>query len=316
MTPVLNIASIGEPMIELARSPSGPLSYDRRYGGDTLNTAIYLARLLKPEVARVHYVTRLGDDPLSDWMIEGFESESIDCSLIARVKDKRPGLYIIDTDARGERSFSYWRGEAPARQLFEDGDLVSKLSTADAIYTSGITLAIMSDRGRERLIALMARLTEEGRIAAFDTNYRARLWPEPKAAGSWIAQAIAASTHILPSADDLDQIFGQETETAAWVDRLAAMGAREIVIKTGGGPVHTRDGTIDLARDDAPRDTTGAGDSFNAAYLAGRLTGLSIRESVAKAHRLASRVIRYPGAVIARDAMADLMPEDPHRARS
>jgi 2-dehydro-3-deoxygluconokinase len=295
-------------MIELARSSSGPLSYDRRYGGDTLNTAVYLARLLKPQDALVQYVTRLGDDPLSDWMIEAFENDGIDCRHIARVKDRRPGLYIIDTDAKGERSFSYWRGEAPARQLFEDDDLARQLGAVDAIYTSGITLAILSDAGRSRLIDLMQRLKTAGGVAAFDTNYRARLWPGPGAAAPWMERAIAASTHALPSSDDLDQIFGKEASTEAWVGRLTLLGAREIVVKTGGGPVHTREGTIDLARDEAPRDTTGAGDSFNAAYLASRLTGLSIAKSVHMAHALAARVIRYPGAVIARDAMADLMP--------
>jgi 2-dehydro-3-deoxygluconokinase len=307
MSRPLKIASIGEPMIELARSSSGPLSYDRRYGGDTLNTAVYLARLLKPEDARIQYVTRLGDDALSDWMIEGFESEGLDCSLIARAKDRRPGLYIIDTDARGERSFSYWRGEAPARQLFEDPDLVRQLNDVDAIYTSGITLAILSDPGRERLIDLMRKLKADDRIAAFDTNYRARLWPAVESAASWMRQAIEASTHVLPSSDDLDQIYGKQATGEAWVGKLAAMGAREIVVKTGGGPVHTSEGKIDFARDERPRDTTGAGDSFNAAYLASRLMGRSVKESVEKAHRLASRVIQYPGAVIARDAMADLM---------
>ncbi|MGE0238883.1 MAG: sugar kinase [Parvibaculaceae bacterium] len=311
MTRPLTIASIGEPMIELARSASGPSSYDRRYGGDTLNTAVYLARLLAPERARVQYVTRLGDDPLSDWMIAGFASEAIDCSLIARVKDRRPGLYIIDTDARGERSFSYWRSEAPARQLFEADDLAERLSSADAVYTSGITLAILSDQGRERLLGLMQDLKARGRIAAFDTNYRARLWPAPQMAEHWMSRAIAASTHLLPSADDLDQIFGAEPEPETWVGKLAAMGAQEIVVKTGGGPVHTSDGSIDLERHAEPRDTTGAGDSFNAAYLAARLAGRSITDSVGKAHGLASRVIQYPGAVIAKEAMADLMPGFP-----
>jgi 2-dehydro-3-deoxygluconokinase len=304
----LTIASIGEPMIELARSPAGPLTYDRRYGGDTLNTAVYMARLLKPQQARVHYVTRLGDDPLSDWMVEGFESETIDCSLITRVKGRRPGLYMIDTDAKGERSFSYWRGEAPAQQLFDDDDLAQKLSAADAIYTSGITLAILSNQGRERLIALMDTIKRAGRIAAFDTNYRPLLWASAQAAARWMKSAVAASTHVLPSSDDLDQIFGKEPSPEAWVGKLAAMGAQEIAVKTGGGPVHTKEGTIAVERLATPRDTTGAGDSFNAGYLAARLSGLSVGESVRKAHGLASRVIQYPGAVIARQAMADLMP--------
>ncbi len=307
MSTALTLAAIGEPMIELSRSPSGPLSYDRRYGGDTLNTALYLARLLKPSQARIQYVTRLGDDPLSEWMIGGFRDEGIDCSLIARVKDRRPGLYMIDTDERGERSFSYWRGEAPARQLFEEPGLATTLLQADAIYTSGITLAILSDRGRQRLIELMRSLKDKGRMAAFDTNYRPRLWKDRAAAAQWMEQAIAAATHVLPSSDDLDQIFAKRLAGHEWVAELAAMGPDEIVVKTGGGPVHTRQGTIPLDKAPQPRDTTGAGDSFNAGYLAGRILGLSVPESVEKAHRLASRVIQYPGAVIARDAMADLM---------
>jgi 2-dehydro-3-deoxygluconokinase len=307
MSKILTLASIGEPMIELARSSAGTLTYDRRFGGDTLNTAVYLARLLRPEAVRVRYVTRLGDDPLSEWMIKGFSAEGIDCSLIARVKNRRPGLYMIDTDERGERSFSYWRSEAPVRQLFEEDDLATQLLGVDAIYTSGITLAVLSERGRERLIDLMRKLKQTGRMAAFDSNYRPRLWRDRAEAAQWTKEAIAAATHALPSSDDLDQIFAKTGDGEEWVAEIAAMGAGEIVVKTGGGPVHTSDGTIALERVMQPRDTTGAGDSFNAGYLAARLSGQSLKESVEKAHALASRVIRYPGAVIARDAMADLM---------
>jgi 2-dehydro-3-deoxygluconokinase len=256
---------------------------------------------------RVRYVTRLGDDPLSEWMIKGFAAEGIDCSLIARVKNRRPGLYMIDTDDRGERSFSYWRSEAPVRQLFEADDLATQLLGADAIYTSGITLAVLSEHGRERLIDLMRKLKQTGRMAAFDSNYRPRLWKDRAEAAQWTKEAIAAATHALPSSDDLDQIFAKKGAGGEWVAEIAAMGAGEIVVKTGGGPVHTSDGTIALERVAQPRDTTGAGDSFNAGYLAARLSGQSLKESVEKAHALASRVIQYPGAVIARDAMADLM---------
>lgn len=308
MTKPLTLAAIGEPMIELARSPSGPLTYDRRIGGDTLNTSVYLARLLDPKTARVQYVTRLGDDPLSDWMVESFAAEGIDCRHIARVPGRRPGLYIIDTDDKGERSFSYWRGEAPVRQLFEEPGLAEALEASDAVFTSGITLAVLGDTGRKRLIALMRRLTSQGRLAAFDTNYRPRLWTGCDEAAGWMKQAIAAASHVLPSSDDLEAIFARTQSPEAWIEELAALGPREIVLKTGGGPVFTRDGSLDLDRIARPRDTTGAGDSFNAGYLASRLNGVSVENSVCRAHALASRVIQYPGAVIAREAMADLMP--------
>lgn len=307
MTKPLTLAAIGEPMIELARSASGPLSYDRRIGGDTLNTAVYLARLLKPETACVQYVTRLGDDPLSDWMIESFETEGVDCRHIARVPGRRPGLYIIDTDDKGERSFSYWRGEAPVRQMFEEPGLAEEIEASDAIFTSGITLAVLGETGRRRLIELMRRVKTRGGLAAFDTNYRPRLWSDRAEAADWMTQAIAAASHVLPSSDDLDAIFAKLQSAEAWIGELTAMGAEEIVLKTGGGPVFTRQGRLLLDRIAQPRDTTGAGDSFNAGYLAARLNGASVFDSVRKAHVLASRVIQYPGAVIARDTMADLL---------
>ena len=76
-------------------------------------------------------------------------------------------LRIKDAD-KGERSFSYWRGEAPARQLFEEPALAEELAACDAVYTSGITLAVLGETGRKRLIALMRRLKESGRLAAFE----------------------------------------------------------------------------------------------------------------------------------------------------
>ncbi|QIG48571.1 sugar kinase [Nordella sp. HKS 07] len=308
MTKPLTLAAIGEPMIELARSLSGPLTYDRRIGGDTLNTSVYLARLLRPETARVQYVTRLGDDPLSDWMIESFANEGIDCRHIARVPGRRPGLYIIDTDDKGERSFSYWRGEAPVRQLFEEPELAEGLAASDAVFTSGITLAVLGAAGRRRLIELLRRVSSAGRPAVFDTNYRPLLWTDRTEAATWMREAIAAASHVLPSSDDLEAIFAKTQSAEDWVGEIAALGPREVVVKTGGGPVHTQLGSIMLDRISQPRDTTGAGDSFNAGYLAARLSGASVQDSVRKAHLLASRVIQYPGAVIAREAMVDLMP--------
>ena len=302
------IAAVGECMVELAREGSGSLHYERRYGGDTLNTAVYLARLLRPRGALIHYVTRLGDDAISQWMVEGWQSEGIDVSLVGRMKGRLPGLYMIDTDEKGERSFTYWRGEAPVRQMFEtrDDPLLSALKDIDLIYVSGITFAILSQQGRERLAALMAAMKQAGRIVAYDTNYRPRLWKDRDEARSWMERGLAAATIALPSRDDLNAIHAMDEAGDVWVAKLKTLGVDEIVVKDGGAPIWTPQGRIPIAKMEKPLDTTGAGDSFNAGYLAARLLGKDVPASVEQAHALASRVVQFRGAVIPKKAMADL----------
>jgi 2-dehydro-3-deoxygluconokinase len=114
---VKSIAAIGECMLELSRRPStGAPDHSNTalsYGGDTLNTAVYLSRLGQA----VSYVTALGDDPLSGEMIDSWQQENIDCSLVDRLEGAVPGLYFIDIDAYGECSFLYWRDQAAAKRL-------------------------------------------------------------------------------------------------------------------------------------------------------------------------------------------------------
>jgi 2-dehydro-3-deoxygluconokinase len=95
----MKIACIGECMIELTQVSEGQLA--RGYGGDTLNTAVYLARL----GSYVDYISALGDDPWSDEMIAGWRAEGVGTDHVARVSGKLPGLYMIETGADGERRF-------------------------------------------------------------------------------------------------------------------------------------------------------------------------------------------------------------------
>jgi 2-dehydro-3-deoxygluconokinase len=307
-------ASIGECMIELSRSRTHSGLYERRYGGDTLNTAVYLARLLDGREWQVRYATKLGDDPFSTEMIAGWKAEGIDCGLVEIVKGRLPGLYMIDTDDSGERSFSYWRGEAPVRELFSGNNdfLAARLAQSDALYSSGITLAVLNDRGRTKLIELLAARKLAGALVAFDTNFRIRLWRDVPTMRKWFVDFIGAATICLPSIEDLSQIFTDSRSAADWITHLAGMGCAEIVLKTGSDSVAVwtegRLASIALPWIGKPVDTTGAGDSFNAGYLAARVGGGSPRESVMAAHALASRVIQYPGAIIPRDRMSAAAP--------
>ena len=113
MTSPRRIALFGECMIELRGQPFGTLH--QGFGGDTLNTAVYLARLCRDEDILVSYATALGTDAFSDHMVAAWRSEGIDTSLVRRLDDRLPGLYAIQVDPSGERHFLYWRDTSAAR---------------------------------------------------------------------------------------------------------------------------------------------------------------------------------------------------------
>lgn len=299
----MRIACIGEAMIEIAEVAGNPTLAHLGYGGDTLNTALYLARLLAHSGGEhsASYVTRLGDDPYSASMLGSWRAEGIDCTLIAQEKGRVPGLYAVHLDDNGERRFSYWRAQAPAREMFEGADgatLIARLADFDGIFFSGITLAILCLQGRARLLELASAMAAKGRMVAFDTNYRPRLWDGGDARAANEA-ALRAASIALPSTEDMVGIFG---DTADWKAVLNAFDIPEIVLKHGGDAVDVFTGGAwrrrALSKIAHPLDTTAAGDSFNAGYLAARILGRAPIDAVTPAHALASTVIGHRGAIM------------------
>jgi 2-dehydro-3-deoxygluconokinase len=307
---MLRIASIGECMIELSESAGAPQAapgrgqMTRTFGGDTLNTAVYMARALKGVAAEVHYVTALGDDPFSSEMLAAWQAEGIHTAQVFRLPGRLPGLYIIRTDSAGERSFHYWRSAAAARELFraeQAETLAGGLAGFDLVYLSGITLGILDADSRARLVALLERLRHGGCRIAFDTNYRPRLWQSRAEAQEAVTRVLGLAALALPTFDDEAALFG-DADPAATAERLHGLGVAEVVVKSGGAPclISTDGRRAEVAGETVPRpvDTTAAGDSFNAAYLAARLTGAPPEDCAAAGHRLAARVIGTKGAII------------------
>lgn len=294
------VACIGECMIEFSQSEDGqPV---RGYGGDTLNTAVYLSRL----GVSVDYITALGDDPFSDEMLRAWKGEGIGTARVVRVAGKLPGLYAIRTDAAGERTFYYWRENAAARVLLdlpETADILAALTGYDVIYLSGITLSLYAPDGRQRLMDSLSAARASGTRIVFDTNYRPIGWPVPDLARQIYRQMFAMADILFASDEDLDMIFG--TRKAAELTEHAA--ASEVVLKLvtpacvvrhdGAEHVVTAKPVMKVV------DTTAAGDSFSAAYLAARLQGVPPAEAAAAGHRLAGAVVGHRGAIIPRAAM-------------
>src|SRR6478609_7930999 len=181
------VACIGECMVELKQAGNGLLS--RGFGGDTLNTAVYLARL----GVGVDYITALGDDSLSDEMIAGWAAEGVGTGRVLRLPGKLPGLYMIETDAKGERRFFHWRDSAAARSLMDlpqTPEILDSLADYDVIYLSAITLSLYGAEGRSRLFAALERARERGARFAFDTNFRNRGWPDLDVARAVFREAL------------------------------------------------------------------------------------------------------------------------------
>ena len=310
---MLRIASIGECMIELSESAGAEggaaghsVAMQRTFGGDTLNTAVYLRRSLGDQgaAAQVHYVTALGDDPFSAEMLAAWQQEGLATDGVFRLPGRLPGLYAIRTDAAGERSFHYWRSAAAARELLREGRaevLGEALGGFDLVYLSGITLGILDAESRDLLADLLERLKRGGSRIAFDTNYRPRLWQDRAEAQAAVARVLALTDLALPTYDDDAALFG-DTAPEDTVKRLHGLGVEEVVVKCGPEPcLVSRDGRqthVAGQRVAHPVDTTAAGDSFNGAYLAARLTGAAPEDAAAAGHRLAARVIATKGAII------------------
>lgn len=313
MSSPMRVACIGECMVEFAQSRDG--LFQRGFGGDTLNTALYLSRL----GIDTSYVTALGDDALSEAMLTAWRAEGIATSEVLRVPGRVPGLYMIERDAKGERSFLYWRDRAPAREFFDRADdaALARLARFDWLYLSGISLSLYGDSGRARLRELLSAVRNNGGRVAFDGNYRPRGWPDRDAAQRAFAAILPLVDLALPTLEDEQALFGDK-DARACLARLQAFGIEEIVIKRGAqGCLITADGASFESpppRVVQPVDTTAAGDSFNAGYMAARIKGAAAAQAAAAGHRLAGVVIMSPGAVIPREAMPDVVLQSGERS--
>jgi 2-dehydro-3-deoxygluconokinase len=290
--------SIGECMVEMAST--GGDSFRQGFAGDSFNTAWYARRAL-PSDWRVDYFTTLGDDAVSGRMLRFMEEQGIGTGHIRRLKGRAPGLYMIELD-NGERSFTYWRDTSAARSLADDvGALFAAIEQAAAIYVSGITLAILAPDRRRTLLEGLGRAKAAGKVVAFDSNIRLRLWPDLQELRTAIQEAARVATISLPTIPDESEIFGEKSAKEVSF-RYKNCGCEEVVVRAGADPDLVVNGAHQLSIAPAevvvPVDTTGAGDSFNGTYLAARLMGESPEAAARRAHAVAGKVIRHYGALV------------------
>lgn len=310
-----HIAIIGECMIELNGKPFAEMH--QTFGGDTLNAAVYLSRSCAlnnhQHNIKISYVSALGYDPISDGMLTRWQDEGIDTDLVLRDQNRTPGLYLIQLDEQGERTFLYWRNQSPARYLLqhtEFGRIKAQLMGVDMVFVSGISLAILPSEDRIKLLKLLAKLQKNGVEVAFDSNFRPALWPSNenfKTVKDAYMAMYNTTDLALVTFDDEQLIWGDTTPQETLL-RLQRQGVKKAVIKLGADGCLIGDFTnkVELSVPTVPVkivvDTTSAGDSFNGGFLSCYLAGGDLEQSCQRGNALAGVVIQHRGAIIPKSA--------------
>lgn len=274
--------------------------YRLGYAGDTLNTAWYMRALLGADW-EVDYFTALGEDRYSGDIRTFLQTNGIGTQFIGTVKGRRPGLYMIHQE-HGDRHFTYWRDQSAAKLMAEDKDALNvALDGASMVYFSGITLAILHPRARGRLLGAIVRARDAGAKIVFDTNLRPALWSSQRVMASMLTAAASLCDIVLPTHGDEAPVFG-DTSVEDTANRYLELGVEEVVVKDGANPalIATASERVTVAPPAGAVvvDPTGAGDSFNGAYLSARLAGKSLQDAATAAHRVAGIVIGQRGALV------------------
>jgi 2-dehydro-3-deoxygluconokinase len=290
----LDIVSLGECLVEFNRGEGG--EFHPGFAGDAFNALFYAARL----GARTGFISSVGDDLFTPMIVEGIEREGIDTSRLLRIEGRRNGLYFIELDERGEYTFHFWRERSAATlTLLRQGvpELASYISTARVLLITGVTLAVMEGEGGMKELLEMVK----GETAiAFDTNYRARLWSSPAAYRERFEPLLPLIDILLPTRSDLEAIYPGEP-VGAVIERCAVAGPATIAMKCGADGCALWDGSA-LRIEPPPEpiepiDTTGAGDAFNAGFLAMLLRDEPLGSCCTTGQRVAARALRVRGAI-------------------
>lgn len=303
--PVTQLVCFGECMAELSRTMPNGTGWALDYAGDSYNVAVYARRMGLPTA----YMTAIGRDEFSDDMFRQWQNEDIDTSLVVRHPDRTVGLYAIRVDNAGERSFTYWRSHSAAREFFACpgyADALAIAARSPLFYLSGITLSLFGASDHERIMDLARAVRQNGGKVIFDTNFRQQGW-RSKAEARDLFTAFGRLTDIvLPTLEDDRNLFG-DVNADSCAQRWLALGAREVAVKLGPEGAHIATGAeqrqIAACAVGKVKDTTGAGDSFNAAYLVSRHYGKPPFEAAEAGALLAANVVQQSGAILPRELM-------------
>lgn len=292
-TAALDIVALGEPMLEFSQvERGGEVVYLPGHGGDSSNCAIAAAR----QGARCGYLTALGDDAFGRSFLDLWDREGVDRSRVLTRPGGRTGVYFITHGPDGHE-FGYYRAGSAA-SLLAPGEIPDDyVRSARVLHLSGISQAI-SEAACDACLHAVRVAREAGVMVSYDTNLRLRLWPLDRARAV-IHETARLADLVRPGLDDARALTGLD-EPDAICDFYLATGCRMVVLTLGadGALAATPDARARFPRHAVEAvDATGAGDTFDGAFLAEYLRTGDVLRAAAYANAAAALATTGYGAV-------------------
>ena len=274
------------------------------FGGDTYNSAVYFSRLTNDKT-NTFYSTALGKDNFSKKMISRFKNENIKCDYIRTDGDNPPGLYSIEINEKGERSFSYWRDQSPSKYIFlgsKGKKLIKDINNADIFYYTGISAGILDEKQRKDLIKIGSTAT----ICGFDFNYRSQLHYNKKVSQLLFNEINNRVDIHFVSFDDARELFKIKNPLEIFEiinekkNLILIRYKNSIIFKNKQQEIKT----VTVPHGEVV-DTTAAGDAFNGSFLAimNNNKNVPVEENILISHSVTREVIKHRGAIISKNKM-------------
>ena len=262
------LCGIGEALIDFIPDVKGERlkdvpSFTRVAGGAPANVIGAVTKLGIPS----KMLTKLGDDPFGDYIIDVLNDAGIDTSNIERDQEGETALAFVSLAADGNRDFKFYRKNSADLRYSVDDIPENILDDCGMIHFCSVDLVESPMKEAHKKLIDMA--IEQGGKVSFDPNLRFSLWDDLDALKKTVNDFIPYADIIKISDEELEFITGK-TDIKDAVPDLLSGRAKYVIYTKGadGAEIYTKDGVVEAPGYSIDvRDTTGAGDSFIGAFL-------------------------------------------------
>ncbi len=286
-----------EPHVKLARVRR----FSRYLGGSSANMAVGLARL----GARVGMVSCLGDESLSEFLVEFLQAEHVDTSHVQRAAGYLPSLCLTEVSPPDRFPQVFYRHDAADTMLRATEDDLAYIAGGRMFITNGTSLC--ASPSRESTYAALERAKRAGCRVVFDVDYRAMSWPSPSEAGQAVRLALPFIDVLIGNQPELRLVAGEENleraterlreQVPILVSKLGESGTR---VWQGAESVFLPPYSVEVV------STIGAGDGFASGFLYALLEGKPVAECLHYGNAAAAIVVSRLSCSEAMPALAEV----------